>query len=289
MSTTVSERLVRSAAPVAVPALSLHDVSVAYGAKTVLAHLTLDIEAGEFVGVVGPNGAGKSTLLNAILAIVPLRRGQIRIHGRPIAQARNLVAYMPQREAVDWSFPVVVEDVVMMGRQTHLGFGRRATSGDQAVVRWALAQMQMHAYRRTHIGNLSGGQQQRVFLARALAQEGDLLLLDEPLTGVDATTQDTILQLLQDFQRAGRTVLMTTHDLGIARSFCSKVLFINRVAVAYGNPAETFTPAVLEQTYGGHVVRLGGSTAAAGALEDALLVLRDQAHHHSAESGADKR
>ena len=289
MSTSIREQPRQRAGPIAVPALSLRDVSVAYDAKTVLSHLTLDIEAGEFVGVVGPNGAGKSTLLNAILAIVPLRRGQIRVHGQPIAQARKLVAYMPQREAVDWSFPVVVEDVVAMGRQTHLGFGRRATSKDQAVVKWALTQMQMLAYRRTPIGSLSGGQQQRVFLARALAQEGDLLLLDEPLTGVDATTQDTILQLLQDFQRAGRTVLMTTHDLGIARSFCSKVLFINRVAVAYGNPAETFTPAVLEQTYGGHVVRLGGDGAAAGALEDALLVLRDDAHHHSTEPGAGSR
>jgi manganese/zinc/iron transport system ATP- binding protein len=264
-----------------VPALSLNDVSVAYDDKTVLAHITLAIEPGEFVGVVGPNGAGKSTLLNALLGMVPLRGGQIRIHGLRIAQARSRLSYMPQREAVDWTFPVDVDDVVLMGRQSRLGFGRRPTLKDRDVVTWALTQMQMLAQRHTPIGSLSGGQQQRVFLARALAQEGDVLLLDEPLTGVDAPTQETILRLLQDFQRAGRTVLMTTHDLGVARAFCSKVLFINRVALAYGSPVETFTPAVLQQTYGGHVVRLSGNGTDANALDDALLILRDDAHHHT--------
>lgn len=270
-------------------AIALHDVSVAYGSKMVLNDITLDIEAGEFVGVIGPNGAGKTTLLNAILAMVPLRRGQILVHGRPIAQMRRAVAYMPQREAVDWTFPVVVEDVVLMGRQPRLGFGRHAIRHDRAVVEWALTQVQMLAERRAPIGQLSGGQQQRVFLARALAQEGDLLLLDEPLTGVDATTQETILQLLRDFQRAGRTVIMTTHDLGVARAFCSKTLFLNHVAVAYGTPAETFTPDILQKTYGGHVVRLSEQGSPTAALDDALLILRDDAHNHPLAAEPQKR
>ena len=266
------------------PALSLRDVSVAYDDHTVLSRITLDIAPGEFVGVVGPNGAGKSTLLNAVLGMVPLRHGQIRVHGLAIAQARRQVSYMPQREAVDWAFPVVVEDVVQMGRLTRRGFARHASQQDRTVVEWALAQVQMLESRLVPIGSLSGGQQQRVFLARALAQEGDLLLLDEPLTGVDATTQETLLQLLKEFTQTRRTVLMTTHDLGVARTFCSKSLFLNRTAIAYGTPAETFTPAVLQQTYGGHVVRLSGDGSEAGALDDALLVLRDEAHHAAGDS-----
>jgi len=275
--------------PPDVPALSLQDVSVAYDAKTVLSHLSLAIAPGEFVGVIGPNGAGKSTLLNALLGMVPLRTGKIRIHGLPISQSRGRVAFMPQREAVDWTFPVVVDDVVMMGRQTRLGFGRHPAAKDREVVAWALTQMQMLDQRNTPIGSLSGGQQQRVFLARALAQEGDVLLLDEPLTGVDATTQEAMLHLFQDFKRAGRTVVMTTHDLGVARAFCSKVLFINRVALAYGSPAETFTPAVLRETYGGHMLRLGGADGMAPSaewLDEALFVLQDEAHHaHDTRQG----
>ena len=266
---------------------------MAYDDNIVLSHLSLSIAPGEFVGVIGPNGAGKSTLLNALLGMAPLRAGSIRIHGLPIAQARGRLAFMPQREAVDWTFPVVVEDVVLMGRQTRLGFGRRPAARDRAVVAWALEQMQMLDQRNTPIGSLSGGQQQRVFLARALAQEGDVLLLDEPMTGVDTTTQEAMLALLQSFRRDGRTVVMTTHDLGVARAYCSKVLFINHVALAYGTPAECFTPAVLRRTYGGHLVRLGdapavglagASTAVPGdapaaALDDALFVLQDEAHH----------
>jgi len=250
---------------------------VAYDDNIVLSRLSLDIAPGEFVGVIGPNGAGKSTLLNALLVMVPLRAGSIRIHGLPVVQARGRLAFMPQREAVDWSFPVVVEDVVLMGRQTRLGFGRRPAARDRAVVTWALEQMQMLDRRQTPIGNLSGGQQQRVFLARALAQEGDVLLLDEPMTGVDTTTQEAMLGLLQSFRRDGRTVVMTTHDLGVARAYCSKVLFINHVALAYGAPADCFTPDVLRRTYGGHLVRL--SDAPVALLDDALFVLQDEAHH----------
>ncbi len=270
-------------------ALALRDVFVAYDENIVLSHVTLDIAAGEFVGVVGPNGAGKSTLLNAILGIAPIVRGEVRVHGLSIEQARRRVAYMPQREAVDWSFPVTVGDVVSMGRENRVGWFRHATRADRAAVEWALAQVDLLDYRHQPIGKLSGGQQQRVFLARALAQEGDVLLLDEPLTGVDATTQETILNLLQGFQRKGQTIIMTTHDLGVARAFCSNLLFLNRAVIAYGPTAETFTTNILRQTYGGHVVRVSADGTPAAVLEDALLILRDDTHHALAETKRGKR
>ncbi len=260
-------------------ALALRDLTVAYEDEPVLAHVTLDIAAGEFVGVVGPNGAGKSTLLNAILGITPIVRGEVRVHGMPVEKARKSVAYMPQREAVDWAFPVTVDDVVAMGRENRIGWFRRATQADRAVVNWALDQVGLSAERDTPIGKLSGGQQQRVFLARTLAQEGDVLLLDEPLTGVDAVTQKIILSLLQDFRREGKTILMSTHDLGVARAFCSSLLFVNRAVIAYGPTPQTFTTEVLERTYGGHILRVKTDTTASATLEDALLILRDDTHH----------
>jgi ABC-type Mn2+/Zn2+ transport system ATPase subunit len=264
-------------------ALTLRDVTVAYHDQVALSRVTLDVGAGEFVGVVGPNGAGKSTLLNAILGIVPLRGGIVLVGGRPPAQARAAIAYMPQRESVDWTFPVTVADVVLMGRQARIGWLRRASRADRAMVERTLAQVEMLGQRRTPIGHLSGGQQQRVFLARALAQEGDLLLLDEPLTGVDATTQEAILALLESLRQQGHTIVMTTHDLGVARAFCSRMLFLNRTLIAYGSPAETFTPDIIRRTYGGHVVRIGANLDESGAVADALLVLSDDAHHHGGE------
>lgn len=263
-------------------ALTLSDVAVAYDHTPVLSNVSVEVAVGELVGVVGPNGAGKSTLLNTILGLVRLLHGQIAVHGRSIGEARHTVAYMPQREGVDWTFPVTVEDVVLMGRQSRLGWFRRPTRKDREAAEWALEQVQMLDRRHTPIGELSGGQEQRVFLARALAQEGDLMLLDEPLTGVDAPTQETILHLLQEFCSKGRTVIMTTHDLGVARAFCSKLLFLNRVAVAYGTPAETFTPEVLEKTYGGHIVRIRSEGQPLAPTEEPLLILPDDAHHIAA-------
>jgi manganese/zinc/iron transport system ATP- binding protein len=260
-------------------ALRLSNVTVAYDHTPVLSDVSVEVAAGEFVGVVGPNGAGKTTLLNTILGLVRLLRGEIGVHGLPIGEARSRVAYMPQREVVDWTFPVTVKDVVMMGRESRLGWFRRPSHHDREIVEWALGQVQMLDRRGTPIGELSGGQQQRVFLARALAQEGDLMLLDEPLTGVDAPTQETILRLLQNFRSSGRSVIMTTHDLGIARSFCSKLLFLNRVAVAYGTPAEVFTPEVLEKTYGGHILRLTPQVQGMALVDEPLLILPDDAHH----------
>jgi ABC-type Mn2+/Zn2+ transport system ATPase subunit len=265
-------------------ALSLRNVTVAYDDNVVLSRLSLDIAAGEFVGIVGPNGAGKSTLLNGVLGILPRISGEVLAHGVPVAQARAGIAYMPQREAVDWSFPVSVADVVMMGRQGRIGWLRRPGATDRAAVNRALGLADVLSLRARPIGQLSGGQQQRVFLARALAQEAQLLLLDEPMQGVDATTQETILALLRAFQADGHTILMTTHDLGVARAFCSQLLFLNHGVIAYGPPAETFTTDVLRATYGGHIVRLPGDNGTADALADALVILEDDPHHGHGKS-----
>jgi ABC-type Mn2+/Zn2+ transport system ATPase subunit len=197
----------------------------------------------------------------------------------PVEKVRKNVAYMPQREAVDWSFPVTVDDVITMGRENRIGWFHRATQADRGVVDWALEQVGLSAQRNDPIGKLSGGQQQRVFLARTLAQEGDVLLLDEPLTGVDAVTQKIILSLLREFQREGKTILMTTHDLGVARAFCSSLLFVNRAVIAYGPTEQTFTTEVLERTYGGHILRVKTDSTPSATLEDALLILRDDTHH----------
>jgi manganese/zinc/iron transport system ATP- binding protein len=262
-----------------IAALTLRDVTVAYADNIALSYISLEIGVGEFVGVVGPNGAGKSTLLNAVLGIAPLAQGNVRVYGQPIQQARARVAYMPQREAVDWSFPVTVADVVLMGRWPRVGWFKRIGHADRFAAAHALAQVGMSAHRHKPIGQLSGGQQQRVFLARALAQESELLLLDEPMTGVDATTQEMILRLLQDMRRNGHTIVMTTHDLGVARAFCSQLLFLNHVVIAYGTPAETFTPEALQQTYGGHILRVKEKDSLTATLDDALLVLRDDTCH----------
>ncbi len=274
-----SEQTPHSSRGVRHAALELRDVTVAYDDKVALDDVTLDIAAGEFVGVVGPNGAGKSTLLNAILELVPLVRGEILVYGGSIREMRRQVSFMPQREVVDWTFPVTVEDVVLMGRGNRIGWLHAPTAHDRARVEWALNQVEMWDERGVPIGELSGGQQQRVFLARALAQDGTLLLLDEPMTGVDAPTQEMILNLLQEYRSQGRTVVMTTHDLGVARAFCSKLFFLHHKAIAYGTPEETFTTEVLEKTYGGHVLRVTGEEPAA-LLDDAMLILRDDTHHH---------
>ena len=251
--------------------LRFADVSIAYGDDVVLSHLDLAIASGEFVGVVGPNGAGKSTLLNAIVGIAQVVAGTIRVDGVPASQARARLAYMPQREAVDWSFPVTVYDVVLMGRQAQIGWLRHASQRDREAVTAALQAVGMWEQRARPIARLSGGQQQRVFLARTLAQEGDCLLLDEPLTGVDATTEETILAVLRTLHRQGRTLLLSTHDLSMASTLCSKLLFLNRRVVAYGPVAETLTPETLRQTYGGHVV--------VAEPDEPLRLWADDAHH----------
>ena len=217
------------------------------------------------VGIVGPNGGGKSSLLKAVLGLVPKQRGRVEILGRPVdRRVRRLVGYVPQREDVDWSFPVSAFDVVMMGRVPSMKLLRRPTARDKELVRKALKTVGMEKHAETRIGEFSGGQQQRIFLARALAQEAEILLLDEPVSGVDAPSQHEVFDLLRGLQKAGKTVIVTTHDLSCVAERFDLALLLNRRVVAFGRPEEIFTPELLNETYQSHlmILKLGDRTVA---------------------------
>jgi manganese/iron transport system ATP-binding protein len=203
--------------------------------------------------LVGVNGAGKSTLFKAIMGFVPASKGDIRILGMTVKEAlsQNLVAYVPQAEEVDWAFPVLVEDVVMMGRYGHMGFFRRARKIDHEAVELALRRVGMQDFRARQIGELSGGQRKRVFLARALAQDGQVILLDEPFTGVDVKTEEQIVTLLQELRDEGRVMLVATHNLGSVPEFCDRVVLVKGTVLAHGPTETTFTRTNLEATFGG--------------------------------------
>lgn len=239
------------------------DVTVTYrNGHTALHHASFEIPKGTITALVGVNGAGKSTLFKAIMGFVPLAQGQIDVLGQPVQAAldKNTVAYVPQSEEVDWSFPVLVEDVVMMGRYGHMGFLRRPGAKDRAAVTEALARVDMANFRTRQIGELSGGQRKRVFLARALAQEGQVILLDEPFTGVDVKTEDAIIALLRDLRDEGRVILVSTHNLGSVPEFCDRTVLVKETILAFGPTQEVFTHANLEIAFGGvlrHFV-LGG-------------------------------
>jgi manganese/iron transport system ATP-binding protein len=256
--------------PIAVPAvaadgsgLRLLDVSVTYRTGlTAVEGASFAIPRGTITALVGVNGSGKSTLFKAIMGFVPLATGRVEILGRPAreALAENLVAYVPQAEEVDWTFPVLVEDVVMMGRYGHMGWLRRPGPRDRALAEAALERVGMGGFRDRQIGELSGGQKKRVFLARALAQEGQVILLDEPFTGVDVNTEDQIVKLLTELRGEGRVMLISTHNLGSVPEYCDHAVLINRRVLCSGPTEQVFTQANLEAAFGGklrHFV-LGG-------------------------------
>ncbi len=209
--------------------------------------------AGSITALVGVNGSGKSTLFKAIMGFVKLAGGRIAVLGMPAREAlrRKLIAYVPQSEDVDWNFPVLVEDVVMMGRYGHMGWMRRPGPADRRAVDAALARVGLEALRTRQIGELSGGQQKRVFLARALAQDARVILLDEPFTGVDVTTEDAIIALLGQLRQEGRVMLVSTHNLGSVPEFCDRAVLLNRTVLAYGRTADVFTRANLQAAFGG--------------------------------------
>lgn len=242
--------------------LQVENLSVSYNAHPALDNLSFQVPEGMHVAIVGPNGAGKSTLFKTLVGLMPLRRGRIWVHGEPLGTHRECVAYVPQREEVDWRFPVTVEDVVMMGRYGELGWLRRPGTRDREIVSRVLAQMGVSAFASRPIGDLSGGQQQRVFLARALAQQPHILLMDEPFTGVDATTQEATLSLLDELRAQGVTLMVSTHELNLAASRFERVLLLNRRVIAYGTPAEVFTTEHIMQAFGAQVMMLTGSAAA---------------------------
>jgi len=246
-----------------------HELSVGYDGGVVLEHISFAVEAGSLLAVVGPNGAGKSTLLKVVAGLLSPWSGRIEVLGGPPGREARRIAYVPQAESVDWDFPVTVRDVVMMGRYPGLGPLRQPGADDRRVVEQALEQVGMSARHDRQIGALSGGQRRRVFLARALAAEASLFLLDEPVTGIDAATQEDLMDVLEAQTRAGKTVIATTHDLACAASRFQRVLAINRTIIADGPSSLVLDPEVLSRTYGGHLLVLGGQT-----------VVLDDAHHH---------
>ncbi len=230
------------------------DVTVTYrNGHTALRHTTFAIPKGTVTALVGVNGAGKSTLFRAMMGFVPVAAGEIRILGGTVADAlkRNLVAYVPQAEEVDWAFPVLVEDVVMMGRYGHMGFLRRPSAADHKAVEEALSRVGMSDFRQRQIGELSGGQRKRVFLARALAQDGQVILLDEPFTGVDVKTEEQIIALLRELRDEGRVMLVSTHNLGSVPEFCDRTILVKGTILAHGPTETTFTRENLELAFGG--------------------------------------
>ena len=242
------------------PPIEIHDVTVAYDRKPVLWDVDLEIPAGKVVGVLGPNGAGKSTLLKAVMGLVPLASGAVRIWGEPLDKHRRRLAYVPQRESVDWDFPTNVLDVVMMGRYGKLGLFRRPGKHDRQIAMEALEKVGMAGYAGRQISQLSGGQQQRVFIARALAQNADLYLMDEPMAGVDAATEHAIVTLLHELRAQGKTVVAVHHDLQTVADYFDWLVLLNLRLIAAGPTEDVFTKEKLSQTYGGRLKVLSDVT-----------------------------
>jgi manganese/iron transport system ATP-binding protein len=262
------------------PALVVRDVSVRYpNGHAALRHVTFDLAFGSICGLVGVNGSGKSTLFKAIMGFVAPATGEVRIDGGGVAEAvrANRIAYVPQSEEIDWTFPVLVDDVVMMGRYGRMGFLRRPNPADRAAVTDALVRVGMTEFRRRQIGELSGGQRKRVFLARALAQDAQIVLLDEPFTGVDVKTEQAIVDLMRELRTQGRLLLVSTHNLGSVPEYCDHVVLINRRLIAAGPTAQTFTQANLEAAFGGVLrhFRLTGDALHDDADARSLTVLTD--------------
>jgi manganese/zinc/iron transport system ATP- binding protein len=242
--------------------LSIHDMTVAYHRKPVLWDVDLDVPDGKLIGIVGPNGAGKSTLIKAVLDLVPMASGRVLIYGKPYRRQRALVGYVPQRESVDWDFPVSALDVVAMGSYRQIGWLRPVTRRWRDKALEALHRVGMADFAHRQISQLSGGQQQRVFLARALVQDARLYFMDEPFAGVDAATEKTIVRTLQDLRAAGRTVLVVHHDLQTVPQYFDYVILLNMRVVAHGPVEEVFTAENLHKTYGGRLTLLDEASEA---------------------------
>jgi ABC-type Mn2+/Zn2+ transport system ATPase subunit len=259
--------------------LEIENASIGYGEKIVLHDLNFQVPHGTRVAVVGPNGAGKSTLFKALVGILPLQSGRILIHGESLRAHKDCVAYVPQREDVDWQFPVTVSDVVMMGRFDQIGWFSRPSKSDKQIVRRSLEQMGIADLADHSIGQLSGGQQQRVFLARALAQEPHILLMDEPFTGVDITTHEATFNLLDHLQSQQVTTIISTHDLNLAATRFDLVILLNHRLIAYGSPQEVFTTENLASAFGNSLLVMENGMM----LVDECCPPDEEHHHHHTE------
>ena len=235
------------------PILEVHDLTVSYAKKPVLWGVDFTLPSGSITGIVGPNGAGKSTMLKAIMGLIPLSSGYVKLFDKPLDAVRQRVSYVPQRESVDWDFPVSVLDVVLMGRYGKVGVLRNPGKQDHAVALDCLEKVGMSAFAKRQISQLSGGQQQRVFLARALAQEADIYFMDEPFAGVDAATEQAIIGLLKEMAAARKTIVVVHHDLQSAREYFDWIILLNMHLVAAGPIDQVFTESIIQQAYGGRL------------------------------------
>lgn len=242
--------------------LSIHAMTVAYHRRPVLWDIDLDVPRGALLGVVGPNGAGKSTLVKAVLDLVPMLSGRVLVYGKPYKQQRARVGYVPQRESVDWDFPVTVLDVVCMGLYGRIGWFRPVRRRDRELAMEALERVELADYAHRQIARLSGGQQQRTFLARALVQDAELYLMDEPFAAVDAATERAIVEVLRSLRDRGRTAVVIHHDLQTVPEYFDHLLLLNTRVVAYGRTKEIFTPENLQATYGGKLTLLEQASVA---------------------------
>ena len=264
------------------PILAVSGLTLQYSSGPALDNLSFELRRGERMAVIGPNGAGKSTLFKIIAGVLPPSSGRVEVAGHEPG-GHICIAYVPQRSQVDWSFPATVADVVMMGRYGHMGFLRRPRPADHEAVAVALSRVGMAEFRKRQIGELSGGQRKRVFLARALAQDSRVILLDEPFTGVDLKTEGAIIDLLKELRDEGRVMLVSTHDLGSVPEFCDRTVLVKGTVLTYGPTAEVFTQANLEMAFGGalrHFIlseQRNGESYPVGVITDdeRALVLRD--------------
>ena len=238
------------------PAVSVSGLSAGYDGMQALESLSFELPAGTLAGVAGPNGSGKSTLLKTLLGLIKPWQGDVRVFGRPVSDARGLIGYAPQAELVDWDFPATIADVVMMGRYGRIGLLRSPKAIDREAVASALAQVRLEPLAHRQIGELSGGQQRRMLIARALAQEAELLLLDEPMVGLDAPTQHDLLDLFEQLRDSGKTLLVATHDLSCVAACFDLTLLLNKRLVAFGPPNDIFTPEILNEAYAEHLLML---------------------------------
>ena len=248
-----------------IAAIEVHNLWAGYNGQVALEAVSFSIEPGCLAGLVGPNGSGKSTLLRTILGLHSPWRGEVLVYGAPGRRRRGRIGYMPQSELVDWSFPISAFDVVLMGRYGRIGLVRRPGRHDREIALESLAQVRMTERAERRIGELSGGEQRRILIARALAQNADVLLLDEPFAGLDAAAQHDLLNLFDDLRGAGKTLFVATHDLSCVASAFDHAVFLNRRVVAFGRLSEVFTEDVLNQTFERHLllVTVGGKVYAA--------------------------
>ena len=230
--------------------ISITDLQVAYQKTVVLDEVTLEIPAGQITGIIGPNGSGKTTLLKSIMGLIPTEKGTIRILEQPLDSIRKELAYVPQRESVDWNFPASVFDVVAMGRLNTRKWWKRLNQEDLTIINKALEQVQLTEFRDRQIGQLSGGQQQRVFLARALAQQAQIILMDEPFVGVDMVSQSAILEVLFELRAQGKSMIIVHHDLLTVSNYFDYAILLNNKVVATGPTSEVLQPETLEKAYG---------------------------------------